>query len=490
METNSAHQSQSQNLIGESAITEPFRTEIFVAPGVPVVRGNTPKPLSMRGYSPDIDQSQMAQAPIQSTAFVPDFPLEAPVAPPLPEESEAEPNNAVGMVKTSPVSHANRSNQSSRVASEFVWLFEYGLNMNASFLNSPERLNGLALPYGPAVLIGYRIVFDALETRSGQVVANIQPDSDPRATVWGILYRIPRRLTERRNGELSMLDRLHLASHFEPREVIVHETYRKRNISCITYVASAVARQQFRLLPKERQGIDNAYIQRLLACARQQKLPGKYLDELVQFSAANPVQTMPQRDVAPGSPKSRSHNPGLAVDVQSGEVSLPPEQNTEPLPTLTGKAGIILQKNTAQKEALPISSSRWLMAFALYVVLLFLVVLALSVLQALGFWANIFTASFAPLGAPWFVLVYGLLGGCVSGIITIGRRRSTNPPVFVVITWFTRPFIGAVLAALAYLALSSGFFVLVGNNEQHYALFSLLGALAGFCERWVFFRRA
>ena len=117
------------------------------------------------------------------------------------------------------------------------------------------------------------------------------------------------------------------------------------------------------------------------------------------------------------------------------------------------------------------------------------VVLALSVLQALGFGSDIFPTNFAPLGTPWFVLVSGLLGGCLSGIITLGRCAATSPPGFVVITWFTRPFVGALLAALAYLALSSGFFVFNGTAQQHFALFSLVGALAGVCERWLFFRR-
>jgi len=498
METNAERESQSQNSNSESQITEPLRTEIFVAPGVPVVRGNTPKPLSMRGDPSSIEQSQVTQSSAQSTTSALSFPLEAPVAPPLPEESEGVQNNAVHAAESSPQSHSSESNVSGKAASEFVWLFEYGLEMNPSVLNGPNRLNGLALLYGPAVLKGYRLTFNAVDPRSGKVVANIRPDSDPRAAVWGILYRIPRRLTERGNGELSILDRLHHAAHFESREVVVQDAYRKRDIRCTTYIASASARQQFQLLPKERQVIDTAYIHHLLACARQQKLPGEYLAELVQFSATNPEYSIRKsngilssmKNDTPGATNDRSSTHDLAVEVQPKEVTLPVEQNTEPLPVLSGKAGIVSPKSAAQRELQPTASSRWLMAFALYLVLLFLIVLALSVLQALGFGSNILTASFAPLGTPWFVLVYGLLGGCVSGIITMSRSRPENPPGFVVITWFTRPFIAAVLAALAYLALNSGFFVVIGTAQQHYALFSLVGVLAGLCERWVFFRHA
>jgi cation transport regulator ChaC len=525
MEADSEHQGQSQNIIGESQITEPLRTEIFVAPGVPVVRSNTPKPLSLRGYPSERERSQMTQPQVQNTSSAPGFPLEAPAAPPLPEENDRIPtgndtlvssfaqpvgevvsegvrNNAVGAVESSPLSHSSGSNIFGKAASEFVWLFEYGLEMSTSVLNSANRLNGQALLYGPAVLKGYRIVFDAVDPRSRKVVANIRPDADPQATIWGVLYRIPRRLTERRSDQLSVLDSLYQATQFEPREVVVHEAYRKRNIKCITYIASAIARRQYQLLPKEQQVIDNGYLRHLIGSARQQKFPGEYLDELAQFSMTSPEHSMPQSNVILTSTKNdtpRTTNdrsaPGLAVDGQPNVgtapgacPSLPLEQNTEPLPVLTGKASIVLPKGNAERESQQVASNRWLTAFALYVVLLFLMALALSVLQALGLGSNVLTASFDPLGAPWFVLVYGLLGGCVSSIITIGRRPA-NPPGFVVITWFTRPFIGTVLAALAYLALSSGFFVLTGPIEQHYALFSLVGALAGLCERWVFYRR-
>jgi len=185
METNSGQKSRSQDIVGEAEITEPLRTEIFVAPGVPVVRGNTPKPLSLRGYSSGMEQSQTAQPSGRDTASVPVFPMEAPVAPPLPEESEGERNNAVGAIESSTVSHASRSDVTSKSASEFVWLFEYGLEMNAALLNSPERLNGLALQYGPAVLKSYRITFNAVEPRSGQLVVNIRPASDQQDSPQG-----------------------------------------------------------------------------------------------------------------------------------------------------------------------------------------------------------------------------------------------------------------------------------------------------------------
>ena len=37
---------------------------------------------------------------------------------------------------------------------EFIWLFEYGLEMDPAILNGHELLEGCALLYGPAVLRG------------------------------------------------------------------------------------------------------------------------------------------------------------------------------------------------------------------------------------------------------------------------------------------------------------------------------------------------
>jgi hypothetical protein len=110
-------------------------------------------------------------------------------------------------------------------------------------------------------------------------------------------------------------------------------------------------------------------------------------------------------------------------------------------------------------------------------------------MQAMGYWNQIFTASFAPLGTPWYVLLYGLLGGCISCIMTLGRSSRPVLPGFVILTWFARPFLGMVLAALAYHVLSSGLFVMSAVPEQRYAIFSVIGAIAGLCEGWLFFRQ-
>lgn len=122
---------------------------------------------------------------------------------------------------------------------------------------------------------------------------------------------------------------------------------------------------------------------------------------------------------------------------------------------------------------------------------LLLVSLTFAILQGLGLGHNLVTNRFAPLGVPWLVLMYGLLGGCVSCIVTLGRFRSDSPPIFIIISWFTRPFVGAILAILAYLFLTCGLFSFGGitsSSGDHMALFLLAGAFAGFGESWIFFR--
>jgi len=339
---------------------------------------------------------------------------------------------------------------------EFIWLFEYGLEMDAAFLNDRERLNGSAHLYGPAVLKGYRISFGVVGSSTGQVVATIQPDTEYGAAVWGVLYRIPRRLIESPGDELPPLDKIHSAPYFEPLDVVVYEPYRKRELVCITYIASALARQQFHLLPPEQQGIDAWYAKHLLESARRHKLPGEYLQELL-------IRTATKGETRP----------------------TPLEQNTEPLAVVIGKTDAQPSTKTISSTPALAHRNRWSMAFAVYLLLLLLAALSLAVIQEVS---PIFTAHFTPLGVPWIVLLYGLLGGCISCIVMLGRQRAANFPAFVVVAWFARPYIGALLAALAYLLLNSGIFALPGNAGH--ALFSLMGALAGLCEGWVFYRRA
>jgi cation transport regulator ChaC len=343
-------------------------------------------------------------------------------------------------------------------ASEFLWLFEYGLEMDVFHLNGRERLDGSALLYGPAVLKGYHIAFDAVRSHTGQVVATIVPSDGEGAEVWGVLYRIPRRLTKRSTNQMSLLDKVH--TQFEPVDVVVYEIYRKREIMAVTYIASASAQRQFRLLSPDRQVVDPFYTKRLLDSARQHKLPDAYFQELLERSAVKKL-------------------------VQSASV----EQNTEPLAVVMGKNRPQMVTQVARNTANVGYQNRGLMVFACYLVLLLLGVLILAVLQGLEVWSGIFTAQFTPLGVPWFVLVYGLLGGCVSSIIMLGRKRGISVPAFVLVTWFARPYLGIVLAALAYLALNSGFFVLGDRVLQYNALCSLAGAVAGLCEGWVFYKR-
>ena len=166
------------------------------------------------------------------------------------------------------------------------------------------------------------------------------------------------------------------------------------------------------------------------------------------------------------------------------------EQNTEPLPIVASEvvseqipASVL---HTASAAPTP---RGWLLALALYLVGVLIAALALAVIQTLGYWSQLFSASFAPLGAPWYVLLYGLLGGCISCIMALGRSTRPTWPGFVILTWFVRPFLGMALAALAYLVLSSGLFVVSAVPAQRYAICSVVAAIAGLGEGQLFFRQ-
>ncbi len=429
-----------------------------VVPGVPVIRSNTPRPLSFEAMLSTDEHSQREQ---QGEALIwPTFPEKAPSAPPLPEElGGREEENRV-------VSFSSEAESSAEEPQEFIWLFEYGLEMDSTLLNSSERLEGLALCYGPAVLRGYSLMFMSVETNNGErrTITTIVPGSESDAEVWGVLYRIPRRLTEHMSDEPSVLDIAHAVeisqNIFSPVRTIVREIYRNRDITCITYIMADSARQKFHPLSLEQGGEAMFFLQHLAAIARKQKLPDRYLSRYMIHTA-----------------------------VGDSEQTLPAEQNTDPLTLLKEKSPVSSEIGAMPKSLANPHTSRWLSAFAIYLFCVLLLLLTFAVLQGLGFGNMMLTDNFMPLGVPWQELVYGLLGGCASSIITLGRSRSINPPVFVIITWFTRPYIGVVLAILVYLFLNSGFFVFSSSVGVHSRVFLLAGVLAGLCESWFFVRR-
>ncbi len=424
--------------------------EEFVAPGVKIVRSNTPRPLSFSQPS--------------------SFPVEAPTAPPLPEETSERDESADEQLDQTPLPLADRADAAEP---EFAWLFEYGPEMDAAYLNSAERLAGAALLYGPGVLKGYTLTFDVINARGGQVVATIVPSRKHGDEIWGILYRVPARALRAQESAAPLLDAIHSAAQpeglFERIEVTIHEAYRERDIACTTYIASTIARNEYLLLPRRRQAADSAYLQRLVDTARKQKLPESYVHELAVLAASPDYAD----DMLP---------PSL-----SGEGG---EQNTEPLPAVRPLAPARAPVPPQQSGAQQASWQRGSIAFAVYMACALAAALIAALIQGSTLGRGLLTASFISPGVPWFILIYGFMGGCLSGIVTLGRYQAAFPPDFVLITWFTRPFIGAVLAVIAYLLLNSGLFVLSGGAMQHNALFSLLAVLAGSCEGWLFRRRA
>jgi len=465
----------------------------WVVPGVPIVRSSTPRPQSFGMALLVSGEIPMAQRHGQDGTGQAMFPVEAPSAPPLPEEDgelgngspdtegEGDDEETVKTVGATPLPLSGQGEPLED--SGFVWLFEYGLEMDGLLLNSPRRLDGLALLYGPAVLKGYELTFDVLRSCAGEVVATILPSRLRGAEVWGVLYRVPRRIVEQQGEEPALLDEVHAATPpdglFERLQVVVIEAYRARELLCVTYIASATARNHFHLLPRDKQIAGPTYVERLLACAKKQKLPSSYLDDLTALVAAE----VPERRA--NVPKRESL-----------------EQNTEPLPLVIQDAattGTVKPGETREIQKQPEKEqkgsakrppvSRGLLVFAIYLMVVLLAVFVLAVLQGLGFGDEYLTPSFLLLGVPWFVLVYGLVGGCLSSIIALGRRQVLVPPNFVLITWFSRPFVGALLATVAYLLLNSGLFVFSGSVAQHAMLYSVIAVAAGAGEGWLFLRK-
>ncbi len=341
-------------------------------------------------------------------------------------------------------------------------------------------------PSGPAVLKGYKIAFGAQYIRgnTGPTIVAIEASSEPGAEVWGVLYRIPRYISEPNGVEPSLLDTIHAAitpqNFFKGVQVVVHEIQHDRDVTSTAYVATETAHQQLKLVSANQWTGDGSFSQRLAAIAHNQKLPTHYIGQYDALSC----------------PPSQPGEPVLTpVAEDATTFAAPPEldeHNTEPLPTF-GEHMFLATKSVQNSfvSQVNVYPNRWLTIFSLYLVGLLLVSLTFAILQGLGLGHNLVTNRFAPLGVPWLVLMYGLLGGCVSCIVTLGRFRSDSPPIFIIISWFTRPFVGAILAILAYLFLTCGLFSFGGitsSSGDHMALFLLAGAFAGFGESWIFFR--
>jgi hypothetical protein len=459
-----------------------------LAPGITIVRGSTPRPVTL---GPLLSALSSGQWPVQDQPGdetpLPDFPTSAPSAPPVPEELSAVEEDAI-TENAAPTSHPAQA--PTEEPQEFDWLFEYSLEMDTSILNSPERLDGAALLYGPAVLKGYSILFGSVEDqgekgKGRRTVATIVSGSDANAEVWGVLYRIPRRVCSRVDGASALLDAVHDAVPpgrlFRPVQASVRETYRNRDIECVTYIVTDAVQERMKPYVPMQGSTDMLYVQRVSALAKKLGLPDVYLS--AYMSHAN--QTVAER-----------HTERVPVTTM-----MRVEPDTEPLPSFReiDKTPLLVQVEDAQKtaaiihqeqQAPAIPSSPWLIIFAVYLAVELLIVLIFAVLQGMGFGNTVLTNDFTLLGVPWLVLTYGLLGGCMSCIISLGRLRSTHPPAFIVITWFTRPYVGAALALFSYLFLTSGFFIFDRSGGKHDAFFLLVGALAGLCEGWIFQRQS
>lgn len=501
MRSNQKQQCQLKNSQQGQNSAKIFAREIHqeeeeVVPGVPVIRNSTPRPLSFDAMASYAGYFQSLQ-PSPSA-----FPEQAPAAPPLPEELGERDNEQAVAIPPSPHLMLSEGQQ------EFIWLFEYGLEMDPAILNSDEQLSGCALLYGPAMLKGYSLMFGTQQAHRSntQMIVAILPSIDPDAEVWGVVYRIPQHLAMHTNKQPSLLDTIHAAitphNLFQAVPVVVHEIYGDQNISAITYVATSIACQELELIVPTQSHADALFVQRLTAIAHGHKLPQSYISQY-----GTNQHNLPQSQVVSQDAQARSQ---MSQDMQTiPSTQLPPsmlppthpvieplqplpldEQRTDPLPAVKNALHTKHAKHSlVQKSTTPMQSQWSLVLLSVYLAVLFLMILTFAILQGMGFAQGILTNDFTPLGVPWLVIMYGLLGGCVSSIITQGRLHTPHLPLFVVITWFIRPYIGAVLAMFAYILLTSGLFMMGQTLQKHMAFFWLVGALAGFCEGWIFSRR-
>jgi hypothetical protein len=82
------------------------------------------------------------------------------------------------------------------------------------------------------------------------------------------------------------------------------------------------------------------------------------------------------------------------------------------------------------------------------------------------------------------VILFGALGGVVSGIFSIAKKSPREMiPDQLVSTWFTlsRPVVGGMVAVVIYLALKSEALSLVGNQSEYFTL--VIAFVSGFSER-------
>jgi hypothetical protein len=129
---------------------------------------------------------------------------------------------------------------------------------------------------------------------------------------------------------------------------------------------------------------------------------------------------------------------------------------------------------------------RWQFVFALYLALLLVVLLVCIGLQSLGILPLVAAAPLVFWHIPSSVLLYSLLGGCAGSLVRLNRSHPNNPPGFVMMIWFARPYFGTVLALIAYLLLNAGLFNGAIPFAQHEALYALVSLCVGGSVYWFF----
>lgn len=174
----------------------------------------------------------------------------------------------------------------------YLKVFQYGSNMNAKRLNSPERLNGKARVVGVARLDGYGIGFDLYSESNGCAVTDIA--SAVNEHVLGVLYEIPIRLVVAPAGKRSKMDEFEGARSDGTgnyHRVRVSVTSGKRSVNAVTYVGTDAGRRRFAQRTTEEQRVSEEYFGHLKLGAQTFEFPQEYQAYLEQHAgplAPNP----------------------------------------------------------------------------------------------------------------------------------------------------------------------------------------------------------
>jgi gamma-glutamylcyclotransferase (GGCT)/AIG2-like uncharacterized protein YtfP len=166
-------------------------------------------------------------------------------------------------------------------------VFQYGSNTSSRRLNSKERLQGEARVVGLArTEQSFELDFTVWSRQNGCAAADIVPGAG--RAIWGVLYRIPNHLIERRTaGDRNCLDAIESEGRNYVRVPISVRLADGGRVDgkAITYVVR-----------KRREGLATsfAYARHILEGLREHQAPSDYVDYVKQRIVRNNAALEPR----------------------------------------------------------------------------------------------------------------------------------------------------------------------------------------------------